>query len=104
MSDILTLMHAADLIEQLSSELEQAQQVNSGLEIMMTSAQSAAETFKRQRDAALRDWEHTRNNSFGCSCFGCKHFFENKNTCELPVEQRNYSFGCWEWRGLQEEP
>lgn len=86
------------MIEHLSEELEQAQQANAGLEIMLTAAQSAAETYKRQRDAAIRDWKHNKN-----SCFGCKHFFENGKMCSLPIEQRQHSFLCWEWRGLQEE-
>lgn len=46
---------AADLIESLAAELEQVKQERDGLSIMLTAAQSAAETYKRERDAALWD-------------------------------------------------
>lgn len=41
---------AADLIESLAAELEQVKRERDGLSIMLTVAESAAETHKRERD------------------------------------------------------
>lgn len=51
------LEEAANFIEDLSSELEAAKERENGLSIMLTSAQSAAETYKRERD---RYWDFIR--------------------------------------------
>lgn len=46
----------ADLIESLAAELEQVTQERDGLSIILTAAQSAAETYKRERDALEEDF------------------------------------------------
>lgn len=90
---------AADLIESLAAELEQVKQERDGLSIMLTAAQSAAETYKRERDAAVKD---LRDKDYGCE--KCKHFLVAPGkVCNLPREMRKHSFGCWEWRGVREE-
>lgn len=48
---------AADLIEELAAELEAAKERESGLSIMLTSAQTAAETWQRLAEAAKMDDE-----------------------------------------------
>ena len=50
----LFFVEAAELIEELYSALESANEQLAGMEIMLTSAQSAAETYKRELDA--RAW------------------------------------------------
>ena len=76
-----------------------AEGYNQGYRAGLEAARSAAETYKRERDAAIRDWKQNKN-----SCFGCKHFIENgKIWCRLPIEQRQHSFLCWEWRGVEVE-
>lgn len=54
--DGMHTMHnkAADLIESLAAELEQVKQERDGLSIMLTSAMSAAHTFKRKLEEAGR--------------------------------------------------
>lgn len=44
------LDEASDLIESLAAELEQVKRERDGLSIMLTAAESAAETHKRERD------------------------------------------------------
>lgn len=102
----------ADLIESLSAQLEQVTQERDGLSIMLTSATSAAEKYKRERDAAVEDLreadrldcEHCINYSqFGSDacdesnfmCTECKKIHCRCKTC------RNNS--NWQWRGVEGE-
>lgn len=54
---VKSFLEVADLIEKLSAELEAAKERESGLSIMLTSAQSDADRFKRERDELLGKWE-----------------------------------------------
>lgn len=104
------LLTTADLIKSLAAELERVKQECDGLSIMLTSATSAAETYKRERDAAIRQMlEADKNNPFACSF--CKH----DKVCDgrLPVCGDCGMDGCpcntcfnhsnWEWCGAKEE-
>ena len=71
-------LDAADLIERLSSELELARQENTGLSIMLTAAQSAAETFRRERDALLSDLKEAAK----MDCSTCKDYAPENGWCE----------------------
>ena len=90
-------LEAADLIETLAAELEQVKQERDGLSIKLTSATSAAETYKRERDAAVRELK----NKFGCTM--CTHQapkgFDDyiKNDCMDCI-----NFCNWQWRGKKE--
>lgn len=53
----------------LVEELEQVKQERDGLSIMLTSATSAAETYKRERDAAV---EALRTKAYYCET--CAHY------------------------------
>lgn len=48
-------------MDELSAEPERIQKVNSGLEIMLTKAQSAAETWQRRAEAELQKWVSASN-------------------------------------------
>lgn len=74
-------LDAADLIERLSSELELAKQDNVGLSIMLTAAQSAAETFKRERDALLVDLKEASK----MDCSACKDYAPEDDWCEKMI-------------------
>ena len=89
---------AADLIESLAAELEQVKQECDGLSIMLTAAQSAAETYKRERDAAVEDISR--------ECHKCKHFKVLFNGCTHDYDC-DRSDVCrdndkWQWRGVKE--
>lgn len=81
-----------NLIESLSAQLDQVTQERDGLSIMLTSATSAAETYKRERDAAVEDMILGRicatcrdhNNPATSKCAGCLSWHSN-----------------WQWRGLE---
>lgn len=80
---------AVDLIEELSEELEHAQQEKAELEIMLTAAQSAAETWKRKLDAAIWD---LKTKSYYCE--SCAHY-----------KPGHFCLGCrnksnYEWHGV----
>ena len=90
---------AADLIESLAAELERVKQERDGLSIMLTAAESAAETYKRERDAAVGD--------ISKECHKCKHFKVLFNGC-TPDYDCNYSDVCkdndhWQWRSVKED-
>lgn len=98
------LCTAADLIESLAAELERVTQERDGLSIMLTAAESAAETYKQERDAAVKDltlW----------GCFSCKHAgYAHSEICASCIYNRNriakgYVSGKnrYEWRGVKEE-
>lgn len=48
---------ALSYIRELEAELEAAKECENGLSIMLTSAQSDADRFKRERDELLGKWE-----------------------------------------------
>lgn len=85
----------ADLLKQLTAELEQVKMERDGLDIMLTSATSAFETIKRERDAAINELSYMRK----CSNCG-KHMSEGGN-CWGNHECGN-SNPEWRWRGVQE--
>lgn len=90
----------ADLIERLSDELEQAQQENAGLEIMLTAAQSAAETWKRIYEAIQRDFgEFVARINAGEDMIGCEY-------CKKNYAEGECSCNClkdFEWRVQKED-
>lgn len=80
--------------------LEQVEQERDGLSIMLTSAESAFETVKRERDAALTDlWNM-------CSCKKCAHLGTVNGECEncylrtVPGHPELSHRTNWEWRGV----
>jgi len=92
-------LKAADLIESLFAQLDQVSQERDGLSIMLTSATSAAETYKRERDAAVDDISR--------ECHKCKHFKVLFNGC-TPDYDCDRSDVCrdndnWQWRGVEKE-
>ena len=90
------LRTAALMIEFLSASREQVKQERDGLNIMLTSATSAAETYKRERDALLRELKAR----FGCEM--CTHQapkgFDDyiSNDCMDCI-----NFCNWQWRGAK---
>lgn len=92
-------LKAADLIESLSAQLDQVTRERDGLSIMLTSATSAAETYKRERDAAVKDIEELRTRYFRGTCHYCKHHGEEyiSNDC-MDCHGSN-----WQWRGVEKE-
>lgn len=101
------LRTAALFLESLATELEQVKQERDGLSIMLTSATSAAETYKRERDAAVEDIYSMK------ACALCKHYPSGEE-CEtyflLCIECDNEKCICkecsngekMEWRGIKE--
>ena len=73
-------------------ELEEIKQERDGLSIMLTAAESAAETYKRERDALLQ--------SLRGDCGICAHWQECVENNF--IRDRNYN-SCWQWRGVKEE-
>ena len=90
-------LEAADLIEALAAELEQVKQERDGLSIMLTATQSAAETYKRERDTAVADVAKLKR----CEhCIGYEEFLKidgNIERCNA-CEERSH----WQWRGVKE--
>lgn len=82
----------ADLIESLAAELEQVTQERDGLSIMLTAAQSAAETYKRERDAAVKDMKKLADKIGDYTvCTVCSHEKDHCRSC------------VFEWRGVKED-
>ena len=78
-------------------ELEEIKQERDGLRIMLTAAESAAETYKRERDAAVEDIPR--------ACGFCKHYLGDQSFVNCEHECMNIS-GIntgWQWRGVKEE-
>ena len=91
-------LNAADLIESLYAELDEAQQVNDGLNIMLTTAQSAAETLKQRAEAIQRDFgEFVARINAGEDMMGCayckKNYAEGECNCNCLED--------FEWHGAQ---
>ena len=83
---------ACDLACEIMSEHQQTKDALAGMEIMLETAQSAAQTFERQLNAALDDLRG--------SCRACKY--------SDPGYTSNECFDCirgssWEWRGEPKE-
>lgn len=94
------MLIAADLIEELSANLEAAKEREKGLSILLTSAQSAAETYKRERDAAVADMK------IGAESFMCdvcaEHESDNGYGVGRCVHSKDHE--CFfEWRGLKDD-
>lgn len=79
---------AADLIEELAGVNEQL----AGMEIMLTSAESAAETYKRELDAAMADI------NMCCPCEVCTR------SCTYDKVNPYDECADFEWRGPTEPP
>ena len=93
---------AADLIVQLATELEQVTQECDGLSIMLTAAQSASETYKRERDAAVEDLRgacafcaHVRD----CLVTGCSE--DMGEACKQCPCETCFHDSNWQWRGVK---
>ena len=96
-------------IGRLERELDEVRQERDGLSILLTSAESAFETMKRERDAAMAQLKEVDVNSY-FECAHCKH----EELCDSPVWPCNdcddeecpchtCSEGSkWQWRGVQE--
>ena len=84
---------AGDLIEELAGVKEQL----AGMETMLTSAQSAAETWKRRAEAAVDDIE------LGICCETCKHDNDDDEKLFCRGCVRITSRGNWEWRGVKSD-
>lgn len=82
---VKSFLEVADLIEKLSADLEAAKECEKGLSIMLTSAQSAAETYKRERD---QYWDYIK----GMECESCSGDCDN---CTVTRD----GFTGWEWSG-----
>ena len=83
--------HIADLIESLSAELEQVTQERDGLSIMLTAAESAAETYKRVMDTAIADINMV------CQCDVCTRM------CKYDKPNPYCECADFEWRGVKED-
>lgn len=94
------LREAADMIEHLDEE-------NAGLDILLTSAQSAAETWQRRAEAAERDLREADR----LDCVHCIHnkpidakceaYDFNCRTCKEPCACKSCEGNSnWKWRGL----
>lgn len=81
--------------DQLQKELEQVKQELDGLTCMLTAAESAAETYKRERDAAIADIPR--------ACGYCKHYVESTHQCtnSLPCAHVSGVNTRWQWRGAK---
>lgn len=92
---------ALEYIQQLEAELEQTKRERDGLSIMLTSAQSAAETNKRKLDAALADMKAIAEKTGCCHC--CAHHpdMNPDGSCDQFDPQNPGE--CWEWRGTYEK-
>ena len=88
---------AADLIESISAELEQVKQERDGLSITLTTAESAAETYKRERDAAVEDLKD-RCYTGKAMCNYCI-LLKNGQFCAKECDDGE----CFEWRGVKED-
>lgn len=95
----------AKVIESLAAELEQVKQERDGLSIMLTGATSAAETYKRERDAAVQvvkklgDCKYCKHDSL------CQERFPVCGSCEkdCPCNTCNGELrNNWQWRGVKE--
>lgn len=96
-ADPCAVMHSAiGVIESLTAELEQVKQELDGLTFMLTAAESAAETYKRERDAAIADIPR--------ACGYCKHHVESTHqyTNSLPCAHVSGVNTRWQWRGTKE--
>lgn len=92
---------AADIIESLSAQLEQAEKERDGLNIMLAQAQSMLETRTKERDAAVADLkEELRNQSVISLCENCRCKPEGDY---VPNDCMDCVNGCnWQWRGVRE--
>ena len=75
-------------------ELEEIKQERDGLSIMLTAAESAAETYKRERDAAVEDLKDF------CSCHHCQHY---KRDCNDKCYFVTGLKPDWQWRGVKND-
>jgi hypothetical protein len=86
------------LCKQLRDENEQLEAERDGLSIMLTSATSAAETYKRERDALLK----YITDSTWAACDICKHGIDGASVLDCK-HIREVGVPCFEWRGVQKE-
>lgn len=94
-----TMEYAANLIESMYEEFEQLQQENAGLSIMLTSAQSAAKTWKQKTEAIQRDFgEFAARINTGEDLMGCEYCNKNYAECECNCN----CLKDFEWIGVKE--
>lgn len=72
-----------------------------GLSIMLTSAQSAAETNKLKLDAAIADMKAIAENTGCCHCCAHQPDMNPDGSCDRFDPQNPGE--CWEWRGTHEK-
>jgi hypothetical protein len=92
---------SADLIESLVAELEQVKQERDGLSVMLTSAQSAVETCKRELDAAIADMKAIAEKTGCCHCCAHQPNMNPDGSCDQFDPQNPGE--CWEWREKHEK-
>lgn len=89
-----------DHVRDLTKKIEQLQMENAELSIMFTSAQSAAETWKRRVEAIQRDFgEFAARINTGEDIMGCEY-------CKKNYAEGECNCNClkdFEWRGVKEE-
>ena len=102
--DIETVMHYIQQLEnqigEFAENLELAKQENAGLCIMLTAAQSAAETWKRNYDDAVDDLD--KMGEYRQCCETC--IYNNIDAKEEPCMSccEGYLVNNWKWRGVKE--
>lgn len=102
MEDIFS--KAASLVESMAAQIDQLTDERDGLSIMLTSASSAADTYKCERDAAITDLkeadrfecEHCAHYDNTCCETNCYECLENTCPCQGCTDLSN-----WKWRGGQ---
>lgn len=97
---------AADLIESLSTQLEQVTRERDEylaehdlLDAQVTALDGALYAMTRERDAAVRDF--TEAMKYSESCIFCKHLdvTDDEGGCDMPKLMPGES--CWQWRGVE---
>lgn len=94
-------LEVLEYIQQLEAELERTKQERDGLNIMLTSAQSAAETYKCKLDAALADMKAIAEKTGCCHCCAHQPEMNPDGSCDRFDPQNPGE--CWEWRGTHEK-
>lgn len=88
---------ALTLIRQLERERDEAYRDIDLLDAQVTALEGAYEAMKHEREVLVRS---LKRKLFGCEF--CKHYLSKSGSlCGLPIEKRQPSFNCWEWRGIE---
>lgn len=98
--DAVEIQELEDHVRDLTKKIEQLQMENAGLSIMLTSAQSDAETWKWKTEAIQRDFgEFAARINAGEDMMGCEY-------CKKNYAKGGCNCNClkdFEWRGVKEE-